>query len=85
MAEWLGRTRIDKELIEKDQPSLVNYFPMLTRYYVDNQKLHVNTTLDYDKGYQFMEMVRKVYGSVTPTTIRQAADDAIDRWMKDHS
>ncbi len=30
MSEWLGRTRITKEDIEKVQPQLVEYFPMLT-------------------------------------------------------
>ena len=85
MSEWLGRTRITKEDIEKVQPQLVEYFPMLTRFFVDNQKIRVLSILDYDKGDKFKEIVSKVYGSVTPTNIRQAADEAIDKWMEAHS
>jgi len=85
MSEWLGRTRITKEDIEKVQPQLVEYFPMLTRFFVDNQKIRVISILDYEKGDKFKEIVIKVYGSVTPTNIRQAADEAIDKWMEAHS
>lgn len=85
MSEWLGRTRITKEDIEKVQPQLVEYFPMLTRFFVDNQKIRVLSILDYEKGDKFKEIVSKVYGSVTPTNIRQAADEAIDKWMEAHS
>lgn len=85
MSEWLGRTRITKEDIEKVQPQLVEYFPMLTRFFVDNQKIRVISILDYEKGDKFKKIVSKVYGSVTPTNIRQAADEAIDKWMEAHS
>ncbi|MFC1862283.1 hypothetical protein ACFLT4_05300 [Chloroflexota bacterium] len=85
MSEWLGRTRVTREDIEKVQPSLVEHFPMLTRFYTDDQKMRVNLILDYEKGDKFKEIVSKVYGSFTPTTIRQAATEAIDRWMEAHS
>ncbi len=85
MSEWLGRTRITKEELEKVQPSLVEYFPMLTKFFVDDQKMRLVLVLDYEKGDKFREIVSKVYGSVTPTTIRQAATEAIDKWMEAHS
>ena len=85
MSEWLGRTRVTREDIEKVQPSLAECFPMLTRYFVDNQKMRIILILDYEKGDKFKEIVDKVYDSVTPTTIRQAATEAIDKWMEAHS
>ncbi len=85
MSEWLARTRITKEDIEKVQPSIVEFFPMLTRYFVDDQKMRIVSILDYDKGDKFKEIVTKVYGSFTPTTIGQAVTEAIDKWMQAHS
>ncbi len=51
----------------------------------DDQKIRVILVLDYEKGDKFKEIVSKVYGSFTPTTIKQAATEAIDKWMKSHS
>jgi len=85
MSEWLGRTQITYEDIERATPSIKEFFPMLARFYVDDQKIRVIAILDYDKGDKFREIVRKVYGSLTPTNIRRAADEAIDKWMEAHS
>ena len=85
MSEWLGRTEITYEDIERATPSISEFFPMLARFYVDDQKIRIIAILDYDKGEKFRETVRKVYGSVTPTNIKRAADEAIDKWMEAHS
>ena len=85
MVEWRGRTKITADDISKAQPSIVSSFPMLTKFYVDDQKMRIIAILDYDKGDEFREIVRKVYGSLTPTNIRRAADEAIDKWMETHA
>jgi len=83
MSEWLGRPRIREEDIKKYQPTLVENFPTLTKYFVDNQKLRVTIVLDYDFGDEFVEVVKKKYGKVTPTTIHQAVDEALKKWVKE--
>jgi hypothetical protein len=85
MSEWLGKQEIREEDIKKVQPSLVEFFPMLTKFFVDDQKMRIVAIMDYDKGAKFREIVTKVYGAVTPSNVKQAAEEAIDRWMKDHS
>ena len=83
MSEWLGRPRIKKEDIEKYQPTFVENFPTLTKYFEDNQKLRITLVLDYDFGDQFVEVVKKKYGKLTPTTIHLAADEALKKWVKE--
>ena len=58
MSEWLGKSRIEEEDIQKSLPSLVKYFPMLTRFYVDNQKMRIILTLPYEEGEKFKEAVK---------------------------
>jgi uncharacterized protein (DUF433 family) len=84
MSEWLGKSRITEEDIKKVFPSLVKYFPMLTRYYVNNQKMRISLVLSYEKGDEFKEAVNKTFGSFTPTNIRKAAEEAVDQWIKSH-
>ena len=83
MSEWLGRPRIRKEDIEKYQPTLVENFPTLTKYFEDNQKLRITLVLDYDFGDKFIELVKKKYGKATPATIHLAADEALKNWVKE--
>ena len=85
MSEWLGKSRIEEKDIEKSMPSMAKYFPMLTRYYVDNQKLRVNLALPYEMGEEFKEAVTQTYGSFNPTNVRKAGMEAIDRWIAAHS
>ena len=82
MSEWLGKPKIDKKDIEKYQPTFVENFPTLTRYFVDAQKLRVTVLFDYDRRDKFLEKVKKKYGKVTPKTLHDAADAAIDEWIK---
>ena len=84
MSEWLGRSRITKEDIEKDMPSMVEFFPMLTNFYVDDQKMRIVLPLPYNTGDEFKEKVTKTYGDFTPTNVRKAVSEAIDHWIKSH-
>ena len=84
MSEWLGRTRITEEDIKKDMPSMVEFFPMLTQFYVDDQKMRIVLPLPYETGDQFKEKVIKAYGVFTPTNVRKAVSEAIDNWIKTH-
>lgn len=85
MSEWLGRTKITYEDIKKATPSILECFPMLAKYYVDDQKFRIILILDYDEGDRFKEITRKVYGSLTPTTVREAAREAVTKWMEAHA
>ena len=82
MSEWLGKSRIEKEDIEKVQPSIVKYFPMVTRYFIDAQKLRVGTILDYGEGEKFKAIVEKVYGTFNASTVHKAAEEAVRTWMQ---
>ncbi|PIU56522.1 MAG: hypothetical protein COS88_02740 [Chloroflexi bacterium CG07_land_8_20_14_0_80_51_10] len=84
MSEWLGKSRIEEKDIQKSMPSMVKYFPMLTRYYVDNQKLRINLALPYDMGEEFKLAVIKTYGAFNPTNVRKASMEAIDHWIETH-
>ncbi|MDP2952616.1 MAG: hypothetical protein Q8O76_04800 [Chloroflexota bacterium] len=85
MSEWLAKPRLSEEDIRKAQPSLVKYFPMLTRYFVDDQKMRVTVVFDHDKADKFKAAVTKVYGFFGPSTIHKAADEALDAWLRQHS
>ena len=85
MSEWLGKSRIEVEDLQKSIPSYVKYFPMLTRYYVDDQKLRINLALPYDEGEGFKKAVIKTFGSFNPTNVRKAGFEAIEYWVKTHS
>ena len=85
MSEWLGKSRIEEKDLQESLPSIVKYFPMLTRYYVDNQKMRINLALPYDEGEKFRDAVIKTFGSFNPTNVRKAGMEAIEHWLKSHS
>ena len=85
MSEWLGKSRIEEEDIQKSIPSLVKYFPMLTRFYVNNQKMRIHLILPYEEGEKFRQAVIKTYGSFNPTNVRRAGMEAIEHWIETHS
>jgi len=84
MSEWLGKTRITEEDIKRDMPSMVEFFPMLTKFYVDDQKMRIVLPLPYATGDEFKEKIIKTYGDFTPTNVRKAVSEAIDHWIKSH-
>ncbi len=81
MSEWLGKSRIEKEDLDKSFPSLNKYFPMLGRYFVENQRMRIVLPLDYDTAEAFKAVLVKKYGKVTPGTVREAALEAISDWI----
>ncbi len=81
MSEWLGKARIDKEDLDKDFPSLNKYFPMLGRFYVENQRMRIVLPLDYEIAGKFKAALIKKYGKVTPTAVHEAALEAIEDWV----
>lgn len=85
MSMWLGKSRIEQKDLEDSVPSIVKHFPMLARYYVDNQKMRLHLILPYDTGDRFREAVVKTYGALTPTTVRRAGMDALERWIQSHA
>ncbi len=84
MAEWLGKTDLREEDIMKSNPSLVKYFPILKRFFIEAQRLRVTIIFSPEKAEDFKKAVRKTYGGLGPTTIHRAADEAIDSWTKSH-
>lgn len=84
MAEWLGKPRVSEEDIAKVQPSLVKYFPMLTRYFVDDQKMRVTVVFPHDKADKFKQAVIKAYGSFCATNAEKAGIEALDQWIQKH-
>ena len=81
MAEWLGKPRVTEEDIAKVQPSLPKYFPMLTRYLVEDQMMRLVLVLPHDKADKFKETVTKVYGSFSPMNVQKAGFEALDQWL----
>lgn len=81
MAEWLGKPRITEEDISKVQPSLPKYFPMLTRYLVEDQLMRLVLVLPWDKADKFKETVTKVYGSFSAMNVQKAGFEALDQWL----
>ncbi len=84
MSEWLAKPRLEIEDIQKAQPSLVKFFPVLAKYFVDDQKLRVTIVLPHEKTDKFRQAVVKAYGFFGPTSIHRAADEALDRWIESH-
>jgi hypothetical protein len=85
MSEWLGKPRLTLEDIKKAQPSVSEYFPMLTRYYVDDQKMRLVVVLSHEAADKFKKAVTDTFGSFIPTNMKKAAVEAIDAWIKNHS
>ncbi|MHA1767994.1 MAG: hypothetical protein ACTSVK_17240 [Promethearchaeota archaeon] len=85
MSEWLGKPKIREEDIEEYQPMLPKYFPALTKYFVDNQKFRINLMLEYDFATEFKTVIKKIYGDVTPQSIRKASLEALENWVKEKS
>ncbi|MFH1350325.1 MAG: hypothetical protein ABII26_05245 [Pseudomonadota bacterium] len=81
MSEWLGKARIDKEDLDKDFPSLNKFFPILGKFYVENQRMRIVLPLDYDMAEKFKAAVISKHGRLTPTTVRQAALEAMSEWI----
>ncbi len=82
MSEWLGKSRIEEQDLLDSVPSIVKHFPMLTRFYVDNQKMRLHLVLPYDVGDSFREAVKQRFGAFNPTTIRKAGMEALENWIK---
>ncbi len=85
MAEWLGKPRITKDDIEKVQPGLAKYFPMLTRYFIDDQKMRVTVVFPHNKADKFKKAVTKAYGSFCATNVEKAGIEALDQWIEKHA
>lgn len=81
MSEWLGKSKIEKEDLDKDFPSLNKFFPMLGKFYVENQRLRIVLPLDYDIAEKFKTVLINKFGKVTPTTVRRGALEAISDWI----
>jgi len=81
MSEWLGKARVEKEDLDKDFPSLTKYFPMLGKFYVDNQRMRIYLPLEYDMAEKFKAVLVKKYGKVTPKAVREATLEAISDWI----
>lgn len=84
MSEWLGKPKIEEEDIRRSQPNLAKYFPMLTRYFVEDQRMRIVLVLPPETEGRFREAVRKAYGFFGPSTINRAATEAIEEWIKKH-
>ncbi len=81
MSEWLGKSRIEKEDLDKAFPSLNKYFPMLGRFFMENQRMRILLPLEHELAEAFKAAVVKKYGRVTPTTVREAALEAVSDWL----
>jgi arginine repressor len=82
MSEWLGKSNITEEDIKTSQPTISRYFPMLTMYYIDDQKMRIVLPLPREKANRFKEAVIKRFGSFGPVKVREAAVEAIDKWIE---
>lgn len=84
MSEWLAKPRLEIEDIRKAQPSLVKFFPVLSKYFVDDQKLRVTVVLSHEEADKFREAVTKAFGFFGPTSIHQAAEAALIKWINSY-
>lgn len=81
MSEWLGKSRIEPEDLDRAFPSLNKYFPMLGKYYVENQRMRIMLPLEYDLAEQFKAALVKKYGKVTPKAVHAATLEALSDWI----
>ena len=84
MSNWLGKSNITEEDIKESQPTISRYFPMLTRYYIDDQKMRIILPLPREKATIFKKAVIKTFGSFGPMKVREAAMEAVDKWIESH-
>ena len=82
MSEWLGLPRIKKEDIKKWQPTFAENFPVLTKYFVDDQKLRVTIVMNYEMAEKFINKVKSKFKKAVPSTIHKASLEAIEDWLK---
>ncbi len=82
MSEWLGKSRIEREDLDRAFPSLNKYFPMLGRYFMENQRMRIVLPLDYELAEDFKAALLKKYGKVSPRTVRDAVLEAISAWLE---
>ncbi len=85
MSEWLGKPEVTEEDIRRVQPNVAEFFPMLTRYYVDDGKMRLIYVMDHEERKRFVAAVKKAYGSFSPTTMRKAVSDALHAWVQKKS
>ncbi len=85
MSEWLGKPEITEEDISRNQPNLAEFFPMLTRYYMDDGKMRLIYVLPHEERARFAAAVKKKYGTFSPTNMRKAMGEALDAWIKSNS
>lgn len=80
MSEWLGKPRITEKDIEKAQPSLIEFFPILTRYFVNSQKMRVTAILSDEEAESLKGAIAATYGGFTPANLQQALHQALADW-----
>ena len=85
MSEWLGKSRIEKEDLDKDFPSLNKFFPMLGKFYLENQRMRIMLPLEYDMAEKFKAILVRKYGKVTPKAVREATLEAIADYIAKES
>ncbi len=80
MSEWLGKPRITEKDIEKAQPSLLEFFPILTRYFVNSQKMRVTAILSDEEAEGLKGAITAAFGSFTPGNVQKALHQALADW-----
>ena len=85
MSEWLGKPEVTEDDIRRTQPNIANFFPMLTRYYVDDGKMRVTHIMPHEERKKFVASVKKVYGSFSAANMKKAVAEAIDVWIQKNS
>ena len=81
MSEWLGKPKLSREDIAEYQPSMEELFPLLVRYFVDDQKFRMTAVLSYDIFESFKNEVIEKYGKFTSKEINEALEEAIKKWI----
>jgi len=84
MSEWLGKSKITEEDIKSTIPSLAKYFPMITQYFVDNQKIRLIVSIPYEWREDFVKAVTKKFGSFTASNVKRATMEAVEKWIKEN-
>ena len=82
MSEWLGKPLVTEDDIRRSQPNIAEFFPMLTKYFVDDGKMRVVYVMPHEEREKLVAAVKKAYGSFSPTNMRKAFAEAINTWIK---